>query len=1148
VTDRPVSLGIFSHIFLTLTQTGKIGYGGTADDPTFGLGQGNGMAPSGFSVVSSLMVGAFTRLGHASSFAGVWTGILFTLAAIIYVDDTDLLLRASSRDISDGQFYNECQTAVTDWGHIVLASGGYLKAAKCFWYMMSWKWVRGVPQLRSLQQLPKYELYIPQKVGAPATVSLRDVSDAAETLGVWSCPAGDFGFPVSKKMDEGHLWVERLRRNRCPAADGWLGFQYSLIPKVTYGFAAITVDPNILEKSFQKLYREVLSPLKVNKNITRFYRMAPKRVMGLGMPNPCIKMLSHKLHLLQCEWNQPTAAGQMLQQSLEVFQMETGFTSNILERDYSRYSSLATDGWWKQLWNLCCRYDVKLQLGSKWLIPLLRVGDRAIMEVICSTDIFTKAQWAAINRVRRYKGLHSIADLVFCDGRTINPWVLNTEPSRSTRVFSVEKPTRSDFTLFRRAVEFLSSPSHVLPHALGAFVGKPHAHEPWYANEDMTELYLVTSDSTYTCYTRDASSRASRYGKSFADPVQCTGQCPRHTHVSVHHTPHGTVVTAHSTAAAYSPPAHKRTFLERIRALPNQSLWKNFTVDGDGSWIYEALLSNSLVMMSDGSYDPLLAEDVCSCAAMVECSVTGRRASLSWVEKSDRLSADNYRAEILGGIALQMLVSVACDMKYISPSMKPHFGCDNNGVVYHGNHPHRPLPAKQAQADVLRYYRQLVQSAPFKCKMYHVHGHLDRYLSYAEMTPSERLNCDCDKLAGAALHAAVEQDVFISRFLPGEDLVVNIASSKITGSYEKAITRHWGDNVGREHYCSGENPIISPGLFDDVYWDGLEKVLGSSSEMFSVWATKQVSGFCGNNHLLHHINGVTVDKCPNCGCHPERAEHIIFCRDPARSAVFDSSVDKLVEWLSSQRTDPRLTDLLSTYLRRRGDVYMSSLCNSRSPYYELAEMVDLLGFRNILEGRIPKLFYVTRQEDIKRRRLSKHAGHWCNGLILRLLQITHRQWTFRNGTVHLRGPDGLTKSQQDALARRCEELLWVDPCTLLEEDRYLLEINFDELGDGSSACRQAWISEMEAARAAASYAASAETDDISPESSPWMPVPVDTEGSIRFRRRRRRRSGIIEHTVVQLPRSWKRILPLMAPCCCSATVEKKGYCPLLSCN
>jgi hypothetical protein len=106
------------------------GYGGTESDPTFGLGQGNGMASSGFSAVSSLMMGAFQRLGHASSFSGAWTGILFCLAAIIYVDDTDLLLRARTRELTLEDFYNDCQTAVTDWGQIVLASGGYLKAAK----------------------------------------------------------------------------------------------------------------------------------------------------------------------------------------------------------------------------------------------------------------------------------------------------------------------------------------------------------------------------------------------------------------------------------------------------------------------------------------------------------------------------------------------------------------------------------------------------------------------------------------------------------------------------------------------------------------------------------------------------------------------------------------------------------------------------------------------------------------------------------------------------------------------------------------------------------------------------------------------------------------------------------------------------------
>jgi hypothetical protein len=68
------------------------GYGGSPDDPTFGLGQGNGMAPSGFSAVSTLMIETYKRLGHASEFCGAWSGIMFLLAAIIYVDDTDLLL------------------------------------------------------------------------------------------------------------------------------------------------------------------------------------------------------------------------------------------------------------------------------------------------------------------------------------------------------------------------------------------------------------------------------------------------------------------------------------------------------------------------------------------------------------------------------------------------------------------------------------------------------------------------------------------------------------------------------------------------------------------------------------------------------------------------------------------------------------------------------------------------------------------------------------------------------------------------------------------------------------------------------------------------------------------------------------------------
>ena len=50
------------------------------------------------------------------------------------------------------------------------------------------------------------------------------------------------------------------------------------------------------------------------------------------------------------------------------------------------------------------------------------------------------------------------------------------------------------------------------------------------------------------------------------------------------------MVTLHSTA---NPPplraAGKKTFLKTLHSFPNQSLWKDMKVDGNGEWIHTAL-------------------------------------------------------------------------------------------------------------------------------------------------------------------------------------------------------------------------------------------------------------------------------------------------------------------------------------------------------------------------------------------------------------------------------------------------------------------------------------------------------------------------------------------------------------------------------
>jgi hypothetical protein len=50
----------------------KISFGGTALDPSMGLGKGNGVAPPGFLGVCTLMINVYRNLGHGVTFIGAW--------------------------------------------------------------------------------------------------------------------------------------------------------------------------------------------------------------------------------------------------------------------------------------------------------------------------------------------------------------------------------------------------------------------------------------------------------------------------------------------------------------------------------------------------------------------------------------------------------------------------------------------------------------------------------------------------------------------------------------------------------------------------------------------------------------------------------------------------------------------------------------------------------------------------------------------------------------------------------------------------------------------------------------------------------------------------------------------------------------------
>ena len=188
---------------------------------------------------------------------------------------------------------------------------------------------------------------------------------------------------------------------------------------------------------------------------------------------------------------------------------------------------------------------------------------------------------------------------------------------------------------------------------------------------------------------------------------------------------------------------------------------------------------------------------------MIYCKLTWKSASVTWVEKTTTKTADNYRAEILGGIAAQLIIKAALTDRKVHPLMTVRIGCNNLGAINHGNKAIRPLYKRQRQADVLRLFKQLISQSSSKVVMYHIYGHLEKLLGGLRLLIiDEHMNYKADGLAEESLLEGVSTQEFILSNFPFDDIWMYVGGQKITHNPRRAISNHWVSCEAQELYHS----------------------------------------------------------------------------------------------------------------------------------------------------------------------------------------------------------------------------------------------------------------------------------------------------------------------------------------------------------
>jgi hypothetical protein len=165
--------------------------GATGGVKTQGLCQGNGAAPAGWMVTSIAMIQAHKQKSHSVHLTCPITKKEMNLVGMLFVDDTDLEHFNITKNEMETEAHEEMQSSILNWGQILIATGGALKPAKCFYHLISFSWKPDGSWIYNQNEMkPMLSIMVPLLDGSHAPIKHLAVTVPTKTLGSMTCPTG----------------------------------------------------------------------------------------------------------------------------------------------------------------------------------------------------------------------------------------------------------------------------------------------------------------------------------------------------------------------------------------------------------------------------------------------------------------------------------------------------------------------------------------------------------------------------------------------------------------------------------------------------------------------------------------------------------------------------------------------------------------------------------------------------------------------------------------------------------------------------------------------------------------------------------------------------------------------------------------------
>ena len=486
------------HYVRTRHGTSSDFFVSTATQTLYGIGQGNGAGPAFW--LSNLIV-MFTILNEVCKgmrFKSPWKRNSYKSMGLGYVDDVTLGCTTQSEvgneDIihttvqEEQEVIEEITAMGQTWETMLNTNGGLLELKKCYWILLSWKWVKGIATLKNKEEVEAQMRIRQTEKNDTIIIPRKSVQDAPRVLGCHVAADGSWRVEVGKWSTEGARFAHKVRHACFTRICGTKMYPSIWLARLRYISSVVGFTAKESSKINNPVVFRCLPASGYNSHFPREVVYGPARYGGLEWETCWSVQIMEKLKFAMTHMRREDKLGHLLTILIECVQLQSGLSSPILE------TNIKWDTWVERTWLSSLKEGLdaingKLVTNCK-TPPKQRKFDRAIMEIFYSWNLTTK-ELMAINRCRIHLQVIFISDLTDYTGRHILDEIFQVRQVRpSVLQWSRQvRPILGDRRIWEKYLKRLCYGENNLITTLGKWIEKPHQLWPYMTTEN--NLYLL---------------------------------------------------------------------------------------------------------------------------------------------------------------------------------------------------------------------------------------------------------------------------------------------------------------------------------------------------------------------------------------------------------------------------------------------------------------------------------------------------------------------------------------------------------------------------------------------------------------------------------------------------------------------------------